>query len=194
MFAGKTKFEMWGRAWPGAIDRLVIKPRQSALVKAAIRDLRTDDHDLVFLHMASPDSAGHDAGWDSAPYDEAVAETDADVDRVVSAITADPELAGEVIVVLTADHGGLPGTSTHGDRFRPENYTVPLLVWGAGIEPGDLYDRNPGYRDPGTTQPGYDGPQPVRNGDIANLVTDLLDVGPVPGSQFDARQDLAVVE
>ena len=95
-------------------------------------------------------------------------------------------------MIVTADHGGVPDTTVHTDRERPENYTIPFLVWGPGITPGDLYALNPDYRDPGGLQPGYDGPQPVRNGDVANLVTDLLGLDPVPGSQFDVRHDLDV--
>ncbi len=192
VFAGKDKFEMWGRAWPRAIDQLVINPKQPALVTAAITDLHQQEHDLVFLHLAGPDSAGHKLGWGSASYLTAVARADADVDRVVSAIVADPGLAAETVVIVTADHGGLPGTRTHVDRSRPENYTVPFVVWGPGITPGDLYALNPDYRDPGDGQPGYDGPQPVRNGDVANLVTDLLGLGAVRGSEFDLAHDLDV--
>ncbi len=192
VFAGKTKFEMWGRAWPGAIDELVIKERQPALVTTAIKDLRSDDHDLVFLHLAGPDSSGHAAGWGSPSYVDAVTRADADVRRVVSAIAGDADLAEDVVVVVTADHGGLPGTSDHGDSSRRVNYTIPFLVWGPGIQAGDLYALNPDYQDPGTEQPSYDEPPPVRNGDVANLVTDLLGLDPVPGSEFDAAHDLDV--
>lgn len=192
VFAGKDKFEMWGRAWPGAIDELVINRRQPALVTAAITDLHKDEHDLVFLHLAGPDSAGHKKGWGSSSYLDAVARADADVDRVVSAIVRDARLAAETVVIVTADHGGLPGTRTHIDRARSENYTIPFVVWGPGITPSDLYALNPDYRDPGAAQPGYDGPQPVRNGDVANLVTDLLGLGAVRGSEFDLAHDLDV--
>ncbi|KAA1427558.1 alkaline phosphatase family protein [Nocardioides antri] len=193
VFAGKAKFEMWGRAWPGAIDELVIKKRQPALVTAAIRELRNDDHhDLVLLHLAGPDSAGHDSGWGSPSYVDAVTRADADVERVVSAILGDDDLAEDVVLVVTADHGGLPGTAGHSDTSRPVNYTIPFVVWGPGIQAGDLYTLNPDYEDPGTGQPAYDEPPPVRNGDVANLVTDLLGLGPVPGSEFDAGHELDV--
>ena len=192
VFVGKEKFEMWGRAWPGTIDDLDIHSRQSAVVRTAIEDLREDDHDLVFVHLAGPDSAGHDSGWGSDPYLDAVARADADIDRLVSSIVGDPELSREVVVIVTADHGGMPGTTEHLDRDRPENYTIPFLVWGPGITPGDLYALNPDYRDPGDGRPGYAGPQPVRNGDVANLVTDLLGLDPVPGSEFDAGHELDV--
>jgi len=195
VFVGKDKFEMWGRAWPGTIDELEIDEDQSALVTDAIADLRGgggDGRDLVFLHLAGPDTAGHEHGWGSPAYLGAVKKADADIDRVVSAIVGDPELAEETVVIVTADHGGVPGTRSHTDRRRPEDYTIPFAVWGPGITPGDLYALNPDYRDPGRGQPGYGGPQPVRNGDIANLVTDLLGLDAVPGSQFDAAHDLDV--
>lgn len=192
VFAGKDKFELWDRAWPGTIDQLEIDVIQSQLVTTAITELHKDDHDLVFLHLAGPDGAGHQSGWGSRPYLDAVAEADAEIDRVVSSIVADPELAEEVVVIVTADHGGVPGTRTHGQRTRSENYRIPFVVWGPGISPGDLYSLNPDYRDPGQGRPGYDGPQPVRNGDVANLVTDLLGLDPVPGSLFDADHDLDV--
>ena len=192
VFAGKEKFEMWGRAWPGAIDEFDILSRQTAVVTTAIKDLREDDHDLVFVHLAGPDNAGHDAGWGSDPYLEAVARADAEIDRIVSTVVDDPELSEEVVVIVTADHGGVPDTTKHTDRERPENYTIPFLVWGPGITPGDLYALNRDYSDPGESRPGYDGPQPVRNGDVANLVTDLLGLDPVPGSELDAEHDLDV--
>ncbi len=192
VFVGKDKFEMWGRAWPGAIDVLDIDPNQAALVSEAITDLTTEDHDLVFLHLAGPDAAGHKKGWGSAAYLAAVGSADAAIDRVVSAIVADPQLSEDTVVIVTADHGGVPGTTAHTDRTRPEVYTIPFAVWGPGISPGDLYALNPDYRDPGQSQPGYDGPQPVRNGDVANLVTDLLGLEAVPGSQFDTAHDLDV--
>lgn len=192
VFVGKDKFEMWGRAWPGTIAPLVIDEDQPALVHKAIDRLRAADDDLVFLHLAGPDSAGHAAGWGSPAYLAAVKEADADIGAVVSAVSGDPDLGEEVVVIVTADHGGLPGRTEHLDRTRPEDFTIPFAVWGAGVGQGDLYSLNPDYRDPGTTQPGYSGPQPVRNGDVANLVTDLLDLPAVQGSELDAAHDLDV--
>jgi hypothetical protein len=192
VFVGKQKFEMWGRAWPDAIDELEIERDQSALVRRAIADLTQEHRDLLFLHLAGPDVAGHEHGWGSAAYLQAVAKADHDVDRVVSAIEDDPELSRHTVVVLTADHGGVPGGTVHTDRERATNYTIPFAVWGAGVTRGDLYALNPDYRDPGKRRPGYGGRQPVRNGDVANVVTDLLGLDPVPGSRFDAEHDLDV--
>jgi hypothetical protein len=192
VFVGKEKFEMWGRAWPGTIDEFDILADQTDLVDTAIADLREDDHDLVFVHLSGPDLAGHESGWGSDDYLEAVARADADVDRIVSAVVDDPRLSGEVVVVVTADHGGVPGLEDHGDRQRFENYTIPFAVWGPGITRGDLYALNPGYRDPGDGRPRYRGPQPVRNGNVANVVTELLGLDPVPRSLLGVERDLDV--
>lgn len=192
VYAGKTKFEMWNRSWPGAIDDLVIESHQPTLVSAALQELRQRDHDLLFLHLAGPDAAGHSSGWGSPAYLDAVAAADSDVARVVSAVTEDPQLAQETIVIVTADHGGTPGTTKHSDTSRPEDYSIPFLVWGPGIGPADLYALNDDYADPGSGQPGYDDPPPVRNGSVANLVTDLLGLPPVPDSLFNTGHDLDV--
>jgi hypothetical protein len=64
------------------------------------------------------------------------------------------------------------------------------VVWGPGVTADDLYDLNPDYADPGRKRTTYAGAQPVRNGDVANLATDLLGLTKVPGSELDAGQDL----
>ena len=68
------------------------------------------------------------------------------------------------------------------------------MVWGIGVARGtDLYALNPGdRRDPGVGRPTYAGVQPIRNGEVANLVLDLLDLPSVPGSTTNAWQGLSV--
>ncbi|MEI6607468.1 MAG: hypothetical protein WCP35_19330, partial [Verrucomicrobiota bacterium] len=58
----------------------------------------------------------------------------------------------------------------------------------------DLYAINPTTRSApaAAANPPYSGPQPVRNGDAANLALSLLGLGPVPGSTIDRAQDLGV--
>lgn len=191
VLAGKSKFVTWQRSWPGTIDRLVIQGDEAALTDAAIEEVRGGT-DLTFLHLRGPDLAGHLLGWGSAAYDTAVAAADAAIGRLVDTVAGDPDLADEMVVVVTADHGGVPGTRGHEDPGAPADYTVPFVVWGAGVEAGDLYDLNPDYADPGGGRPSYDGPQPVRNGDVANLVTDLLGLRPVPGSEIGRGRELTV--
>ena len=80
-------------------------------------------------------------------------------------------------------------------RVRSGSCTSPRSTTRAtGVRHGaDLYALNPGYRDPGRRRSSHaTRRQPVRNGDVANLVTDLLGLEPVGGSQLDAQQDLDV--
>jgi hypothetical protein len=193
VYAGKDKFELWTRAWPGTIDDFRISGDEDVSTDQAIASVRSG-RDLTFLHLKGPDELGHLSGWGSPAYLGAVTDADADIGRAIDAITADPDLADRMVVIVTADHGGVRGTDNHVDATSPQDYTIPFVVWGAGIADGDLYDLNPDYRDPGATRPTYDGPLPVRNADVANLVTGLLGLGPVPGSELDARQDLTVTE
>lgn len=191
VLAGKSKFATWDRSWPGTIDDLVIAGDESALTDRALAEVR-EGTDLTFLHLRGPDLAGHLTGWGSAPYDAAVAAADAEIGRLVEAIAGDPDLADEMVVVVTADHGGMPGTRHHEDPAAPADYTIPFVAWGAGVAMGDLYDLDPDYADPGSGRPSYDGPQPVRNGDVANLVTAVLGLPAVPGSEIGSDQDLDV--
>jgi len=190
LFAGKDKFATFDRSWPEAIDEFEIDTDADALVDETLSDLTTEQRRLTFLHLALPDVAGHASGWLSPAYLDAVAETDRLLGELLDTVDATPRLSKRLVVVLTADHGGLPGEKGHDDASDVEDYRIPFVVWGRGVRPADLYALNPDYADPGTGRPDYGGPQPVRNGDLANLVTELLGLGPVPGSELDADQDL----
>lgn len=191
VFVGKPKLTLFRRSWPRAVDRFVLDGDPGRVVAKARRDLVRHDRALTFVHLANPDAAGHDHGFGSAAYRDAVREADRLVGRLVARVESRPRLATSVRVVLTSDHGG---TGTwHGDARKAVNYTVPFVAWGPGVSAGDLYDLNPDYRDPGDSRPGYRrARQPVRNGDLANLSLDLLGLRAVPGSQMNAEQDLDV--
>ena len=192
VFAGKEKFATFERSWDDAIDEFAVDLDNDRLVDAARADLTSQKRRLTFVHLPLPDTVGHATGWMSPAYLDAVRKTDELVGELLDTIEGTPRLEPRTVVVLTADHGGVPGTGDHGDPAALANFRIPFVVWGAGVETGDLYELNPDYRDPGTGQPSYDGPQPVRNGHLANLVTELLGLGPVPGSGLIAAQDLDV--
>jgi hypothetical protein len=190
LFSTKAKFSLFNRSWDTAIDRFRVDERQLALVRSARRDLVEHRRDFTFLHVSLPDQAGHEYGFMSDSYVDAVRRTDVLLGQVLATIESNPALAEDLAVILTADHGG--DGPNHSDARRLANYRVPFLAWGANIPAGDLYALNPDYVNPGDGRPTYDGPQPVRNADVANLATDLLGLGAVPGSELDAAQDLDV--
>lgn len=189
LFAAKTKFSLWQRSWPDAIDRTTIDLDNSALVDELVADL-TVDRDFRFLHLSLPDNAGHATGWMSKAYLRAVRQSDALVGRVVKAVNADPARRAGTTILLTSDHGG-HGPS-HTDARLLDNYRVVFMARGSAVERGvDLYAINPTYKDPGTRRTVYGTRRPpVRNGMVANLALDLLDLPAVEGSEFDAQMDL----
>ena len=205
-YSAKDKFNFLNRSWDGrhgARDRVgrangrdkigrYFVASEPTNVTRLVRRLHDDPDELSFVHIAYPDRAGHAYGFMSPAYVRAVHSADTQVGRILDAITSDTRLRRHAAVVLTADHGGLG--ANHTDPTKKADYTVPFMVWGVGVARGaDLYDLNAGdRREPGTSRPGYGGVQPVRNGELANLALDLLDLPRVPGSWFDARQDLSV--
>ncbi|MCW2739449.1 MAG: hypothetical protein JWN97_4093 [Nocardioides sp.] len=189
MFAAKTKFSLWQRSWPDAIDRATIDLDNSRLVDQLIADLDVD-RDFRFLHLSLPDAAGHAHGWMSKPYLRAVRQSDALVGRVVKAVNSDPARRAGTTILLTSDHGG-HGPS-HSNPSLLDDYCIVFMARGSAVDRGvDLYAVNPDYKNPGTRRTTYATKrQPVRNGMIANLALDLLDLPAVEGSELDADLSL----
>jgi 2,3-bisphosphoglycerate-independent phosphoglycerate mutase len=89
-----------------------------------------DDHDLVIIHVESPDEEGH-AGDVSAK----VAAIEAIDMEVMSRVIAFAERRGDVRVLAMPDHPTPIAIKTHVGE------PVPFLLWGPGIEP----DRTEAY-------------------------------------------------
>lgn len=136
-FFSKTKFQHIDA--PNTIDH-VRAPRGGAipwnsgktvdLLRAHLADATPN---LMFVHLADADFVGHSFGWMGRMYGLAVREADAAVARILA--TADARYGrGRYTVILTADHGG------HGKRHGstdPRDTTIPWIVWGAGVVPGE---------------------------------------------------------
>ena len=205
LFATKTKFALYQRTWSrdggrdrvGAddgrekIDRFVVDTDDTRLVEKLNAYLEDGPGEFVFLHIALPDEIGHKDGFMSDRYLAGVRATDGLLGSVLDTISARPALRRDTVVLLTADHGG--DGESHSDQSKIANYQIPFIAWGPGVPAGrDLYSYNEDRRDPGTSRTTYEGPQPIRNGEIANLATDVLGLPKVPGSEFDADQDLVI--
>jgi predicted AlkP superfamily pyrophosphatase or phosphodiesterase len=190
LFASKDKFDFLDRSWPEAIDKYRMIPNNKALTRAVLRDLRQKRRSFRFVHYSAPDVTGHASGYLSEDYLAAVEKTDHRLGRLMKRIKKIPRLRRHLVLIVTSDHGGL-GLS-HSDETAAANYTVPFFVWGRGIDQADLYDLNPAYADPGGGRASYSGDQPIRNGAVANLVTQLLGIRSVPGSLFNESQSLEV--
>ena len=176
----------------GKIDKYVRSSSDADAVNALVSKLSTRPARLTVAQLAGLSAAGRRTGFRSTAYTAALTQTDELVGRVQSAIAGNPKLARHTLLVVTANRGG----SRHpGDpRTIPAVYRVPLLVTGPRVlAGGDLYAMNPGYTDPGQANPGYTAGDPIRNTFVADLVTKMLGLPPVPGSQMGAAQDLTVL-
>ena len=150
--------------------------------------------EFVFFHIRTPDETGHKSGWDTAGYRSGVLEADRILGELLAGIAANSGLADSTAIIVSADHGGPSNQLMHDDQSLSSNFVVPLVVWTQGLRGGtDLYDLNASRRtNPGLRQPATTGMQPIRTHEIANLALDLLGYGPVPGSVFNAEQDLRI--
>ena len=208
MYASKSKFAFFERSWDSVngapdttgddngrdkLDIYLNLGDTYALVDSFLAHTADQPSSYSFVHLYDPDGVGHDYGWESTEYYQAVMKIDMLLGRIFALIDDTP-MAGVTTVIVTADHGGT-GTS-HDNPALAENYTIPVYLSGPGVPAGmDLYAFNPASRrDPIDQRPSYEvSPPPVRNGGTANIALELLGLGPIPGSVINAGQDLDVV-
>jgi predicted AlkP superfamily pyrophosphatase or phosphodiesterase len=213
LVCGKTKFALYDASWNadnGApdtvgtdegqdkLDEFVCASKTEQIADKVIAHLAAGAaRSFVFAHFATTDLTAHMHGWDLTPgsrYMRAVARVDQELGRILAAIDASPALRGKTAIVLTADHGGGAPYLSHDQAHMWVDYVIPFVVWlGADGESRDLYALSEKTRkDPGLGRPMRDSPDlpPIRNGDAANVVLDLLGLPPVPGSRINAKQDL----
>jgi hypothetical protein len=174
------------------VDVFVREFSSPDLTRDFISCMSTQPCQFAFVHFNDGDATGHAQGWGSNTYNEAMVTIDGCVGQIMDLIDHHPRLKGKTTLIVTADHGGQ--RMNHQEADAPANYTIPFFVWGDGVVPGDLYTFNEGARStPGTGRPGYEErPQPIRNGDAANLALRLLGLGPIPGSVINPDQDLRI--
>lgn len=89
------------------------------------------------VHMTAADIA-----YNIDLYDGTIRETDDRVGRILQALS-ESEIAGETLVVLSADHGEEfldHGGVSHGHTVYEELIRVPLILAGPGIPPGKSID------------------------------------------------------
>ena len=103
-------------------DVLLLDEPSNYLDLPAVEWLQRDKTDFAFVYLGYTDVAGHNHGWMSAPYVEAVANADRAIGLVMEAIEN-----GKTAIIVTSDHGG--HERTHGTEMT-EDMTIPWCKKG----------------------------------------------------------------
>lgn len=203
LYSGKSKFRVYTHSYGPSLGAEHARGRNKidhsiiggGIHSKALADLKANKPAYSFLHYPEPDTAGHAHGYLGNEYRNAVKQVDGYLSELLALLEADPEWKDRTAIVLSADHGGEPGTMGHGNAGHLYNYTIPFIVWGPGVAKGaDLYKLNLLTRsDPGEERVAYAPTgQPIRNGDGGNLSLKLLGLPAIPGSHINSKQDLSV--
>jgi hypothetical protein len=203
LYSGKTKFALFTISAGPELGAEAVRGRNkvdyseigNGVHAKALASLKAHHPAYTFLHYPDPDAAGHAYGYLGPEYRSAVKAVNGYLGDLFEIVTTDPEWKERTIIILSADHGGKPGTKNHADATDPYDYTIPFLVWGHAVPKGvDLYKLNVATRaNPGDSRPLYAPTgQPIRNGDGGNLALKLLGLPAIPGSHINNKQDLYV--
>ena len=137
-FFSKAKFRHLQK--PGAFDYTQAPRDDNWPATRTIADVRHylkfARPNLLFVHIAEPDYAGHTIGWMSFVYGWGVRRADAAVATLLK--SADAAFgAGNYTVIVTADHGG--HGREHGTTDE-RDMTIPWIAWGQGVRGGMIAD------------------------------------------------------
>jgi arylsulfatase A-like enzyme len=105
------------------------------VLAAARSTLESQRRGLVALHWLDADRAGHADGWMSESYAAAASRMDHALGQLES--TLDLHDPGTLLILL-ADHGGGGATATHHNSAHPLDTTIPIVLAGGAVTPGDL--------------------------------------------------------
>ncbi len=96
--------------------------------------IKANKPDVTVIVFDNPDHTGHSKGWGSPEYYATMTQLDKDVATIISAVK-EAGMADDTVVMVTGDHGG-SGTGHGGTSMAEVN--SPLILWGAGIQPGTV--------------------------------------------------------
>jgi predicted AlkP superfamily pyrophosphatase or phosphodiesterase len=139
-FFSKSKFHHLQK--PGTLDYTQAPSgRDMWMAPQTVTDVATylkhERPNLLFVHLAETDYAGHAVGWMSFAYKWAVKRMDDGVKKILDA--ADGAYGvGNYTVIVTADHGG--HGRGHGSE-KWEDMNIPWLVWGEGVSGGSQVEQ-----------------------------------------------------
>ena len=133
MIAGKKHFYYFEQE--EFLDYHLVNPKalDAQIADTAVEYILNNDFDLMVVHFANVDKAGHNYEWMSPQYLETVSRADTALQRVLLALRQAGRFDSTLIIVST-DHGGT-GIS-HGDASLTTNKTIPWMILGPCVKPG----------------------------------------------------------
>jgi len=135
--AGKRKLSQ--AVSPGSVDLLHASRRDgTAVLEEAFAVLREQRPALTLIHLPDADRAGHRWGWGGERQRRALRDLDRGIGALLD-LLAEERRSARFALIVTADHGGL-GHDHGGDD--PRVRTIPWIVWGDGVRPGEIAPRS----------------------------------------------------
>lgn len=128
------------------------------LTRRFVEDFPRRRFALALLHLREPDVAGHDVGWMTPAYLQAVRETDARVALALAAIEGS-DVRNATAVLLTADHGG---EGRNHDGRKAVDRRVPWICRVPGAQRGATLGENVSVMDIAPTALALLGLPPLR--------------------------------
>mgnify|MGYP003393968120 CR=1 FL=1 len=130
MVVGKEKFRHLLKE--GTVDKFVIGKNAAEIGRISAELFAKEKPNLLFVHFAEIDNAGHKYGWLSKEQNAAAAASDAGLGILMKAID-DAKQWNNTTLILSSDHGGhekTHGTAADSDRL------IPWLAMGAKATKG----------------------------------------------------------
>lgn len=89
---------------------------------------------LAFIHFPTADWMGHLYGWLSPEQFSVLRRADEALGNILAALE-ESGLREDTLLIISSDHGGRE--RSHGSR-HPEDMTIPWVIHGPGVVPGEL--------------------------------------------------------
>ncbi len=132
MYVGKEKLRQITE--PSSTDIFeYINDRDLVITEKLIENFPADFR-LMFIHFPTTDDMGHVYGWLSNEQLSVLYRADQAIGNLLAELDA-RGLREEMLIIITADHGG--HSTTHGSSM-PEDMTIPWIALGAGVQPMQL--------------------------------------------------------
>jgi hypothetical protein len=131
-------FHEWGGfaklVEPRAPDVMRHESGSERTITAALEYWKANRPALLFIHLDGVDHAGHETGWFSRNYYNAVSQADGYLGRVLDMLASE-SASDSTFVLVTSDHGGT--RHGHGHNSLAE-ILIPWVLAGPGIQRGKL--------------------------------------------------------